>query len=146
MGHLGSFAAAKHELSRKPEDVDTFDFGGEKFSVVGELPAMLMLQLAASTTGKIGETEGLAAMWEALRTGLGDKEFNRLFRLAVDYNADLEDVMRLVFALFEAQGGRPTEAASDSPPGPSSTSLSASISSITPGHPPLRPVSELIAG
>ncbi len=146
MGHLGSFAAAKRELTRKPDDVDTFEFGGEKFEVTGEIPTMLMLQLAASTTGKIGEAEGLAAMWEVLRVGVGDEQFNRLFRLAVDNNADLEDVMRLVFALFEAQGGRPTQAASDSPPGPLSTSPSASISSITPGHPPLRPVSELIAG
>ncbi len=144
MGHLGSFAAAKRELSRTEHD--TFDFGGETFKVTGDIPAMLMLQLAASTTGKIGEAEGLASMWEALRCCLGDEGFNKLYRLAVDWNADLEDVMKLVFALFEAQGGRPTGAASDSPPGPSSTSQSANISSITPGHPPLRPISEVLAG
>ncbi len=146
MGHLGSFAAAKRELSRKPEDVDTFDFAGENFSVVNELPAMLMLQLGACVTGKISEAEGFAAMWETLRISLGDDAFNRLFRLAIDYNADIDNLMKLVFVLFQQQGGRPTQAASDSPPGPSSTSPSSSISSITPGHPPLRPVSELIAG
>lgn len=144
MSDLGAFGAALKEFDRSAEP-DTFTFFGERFEVIGEIPPMLMLQLGASATGKIGESEGLAAMWEAMRTSLGDESFARLYKLAVEMRADLDSLMRLVFALFEGQAGRPTEAASDSQPGPPTTSKSSSGSSTHQAalaH--MRPVSEVM--
>lgn len=155
MASLGEFGAALRELDDSAER-DTFSFFGEEFTVSGEIPPMLMLQLGASATGKIEETEGLAAMWEALRCSLtvparGDeaedgKEFGRFYRTAVAKNADLETIMQLTFKLFEAQAGRPTRTASDSSGGPSSTSPSSKSSSSHPALAHLRPVSEALAG
>ena len=145
MAHLGSFAAARREVEPRTE-WDDFDFCGEKFVVTGDIPSMLMLQLAASTTGKVDETEGMAAMWEAFRTALGDKGFAKFYKLAVAESVDVEDIMRVVFALFEAQAGRPTQEAPASSPGPLNISPSSSISSSHPALAHLRPVSEVLAG
>jgi hypothetical protein len=156
---LGEFGAAQKELSGETDD---FVFFGETFEVVGQIPAVLMLQLSAAMTGKIDEDEGYAAMWEALRCSLtkpehvddqGEKvpedgsQFTRLYKLGVEKNCDVESLMRLVFALFEAQGGRPTQQASGSSPGPVTTSPSSNDSS-TPEAPlsHLRSVDSLIRG
>ena len=53
-------------------------FCGEVFEVQRPLPAVLVLQLGASVSGKIEETEGFAAMWEALRVSLTIPESHRL--------------------------------------------------------------------
>lgn len=158
MSRLGEFAAAQRELSGEKDD---FVFCGETFTVEQSIPAVLMLQLGAATTGKVEETEGFAAIWEALRCSLTvpkrtdpdgvDVEadpapFNRLYKLAVDNGVELEALMRLVFALFEAQSGRPTQQVSGSLPGPASTSPSSSTS-LTPAAPShLRSVDDLIRG
>lgn len=131
------------------------------------MPAVLMLQLGASVSGKIDETEGFAAIWEALRVSLtvpeyhrlaatdeyddadenkmilvpvDDSPFRKLYGLAVDNGVELEDMMKLVMGLFEAQSGRPTRQASASSGGPPSISPSSSTSS----H--LRSVDSLIRG
>ena len=155
MADLGDFEAAVREVDPAAEQ-DTFRFCGEHFTVAGEIPPMLMMQLGAAATGKIDEAEGFAAMWEALRCSLtvpeqgdtpADKTpFDRLYKLAVSQGVDLQVVMRLVFKLFEAQGGRPTKRALDSSPGASSTSPSTSPSSTHPALAHLRPVSEVLAG
>jgi hypothetical protein len=69
MPSLGTFGAAVREFDPDGER-DTFDFFGTTFVVEGVIPPMLMLQLGAAMTGKIGDIEGNAAMWEALRTAL----------------------------------------------------------------------------
>jgi hypothetical protein len=107
---------------------------------------MLMLQLGAAASGKIDESEGLAAMWEALRCSLGADAFAQFYKAAVAKRADLEGLMRLTFRLFEAQDGRPTEAVPGSQPGPPTTSPSSSDSSTHPALAHLRPVSEILAG
>lgn len=155
MGHLGEFGAAARELVGEK---DEFGFFGETFTVVGSIPSVLMLQLGASATGKIDETDGLAAMWEALRCSLttpkttaedGSEveadpvQFNKFYKLAVENSCELDGIMRLVFALFEAQGGRPTQPVSASSPGQPPTSLSSSTSSTPAGSafqpgPPVR--------
>lgn len=184
MARLGEFGAALRELDPATER-DTFQFFGEEFAVTGDIPPMLMLQLGASATGKIDEAEGMAAMWEALRCSLTEpgrlnpegtelledsSAFNRLYKLAVTRRADMDGLLKLVFALFEVQGGRPTVAAPDSSGGPLTTSPSSSASSSAtpvspftsvpqvtipgpqgrPGEHPalahLRPVSELLTG
>lgn len=157
MGHLGDFGAAVKELDPNAEK-DTFNFFGEKFEIIAELPPMLIFQLAASMTGKVGETEGMGAMWSALEIGLGGEEFNKFYKLALDNRADIETLAELVMALFQASGGeRPTVQVSTSPIGQSPTSPSLNTSpSIPPafgGEPHdattpsyLRPVGEVLAG
>jgi hypothetical protein len=158
MARLGEFGAAQRELSGEQDD---FGFFGETFTVTGAIPPMLMLQLAAAATGKIDESEGMAAMWEALRCSLtkpkrigtdgaevdaDPAQFNKLYKLAVENACDIESLMRLVFALFEVQGGRPTQPVSGSSPGPSTTSQSSSVSSTPAAQSRLRSVDSLIRG
>lgn len=153
MGDLGEFGAAVKELTGER---DRFRFFGQRFEIVGAIPPILMLQLAASATGKIDDTEGLAAIWETLHHCLdeqaegGVRQFDRFYRLAVENRCDLDGLMRLVFALFEAQSGRPTEEPSGSSPGQSTTSPSSSPSSSARGRhlwpAEYRPVSEMLAG
>lgn len=132
MSHLGSFGAAVRELdSSAPKD--SFEFFGETFTVVGIIPPVLMLQLGAAATGKIEDQEGLAALWEAMRCSLNadedGKDFDRLYKLAVRHRCDLEELMKLAMALFEAQAGRPTGGPSGSSLGASTTSPSSNTSS-----------------
>ena len=115
MPDLGSFGVAQREYAPSG-DPDTFSFFGERFTVPGKIPPMLMLQLGAATTGKIDEGEGFAALWEALRCCLtvpGDTPdgsgFDRFYKLAVRHAADFDDLMALVMKLFEGQAARPTE-------------------------------------
>jgi hypothetical protein len=136
MAHLGEFGAAIKALDPNAPR-DTFGYFGEKFEIVDVLPPMLMFQLAAAMTGKIDEQEGMASMWEAYRISLGDDAFNRFYRLAVDRKDTVEDLMRLVMRVYEADAGRPTEQPSVSSDGPSSTSPSTSPSStVTDSVPP----------
>jgi hypothetical protein len=138
---LGSFGAAVKELDPDGER-DTFDFFGETFTVEGVIPPMLMLQLGAASSGKIEESEGLAAIWEALRCCLTLPErdgkdpdaaqFDRFYKLAVARREDLEDLIRVAMALFEAQSGKATERLSTSPGGPLPTSTSSNGSSAVP--------------
>lgn len=139
MSHLGSFGAAVREMGGSTEK-DTFEFYGETFKVVGEIPPILMVQLGAAATGKIDEQEGLAALWEALRSSLDDEadatRFQAFYKLAVNKRCDLEELMKVVMALFEAQAGRPTGGPSGSSPGSSAISPSSSVSSsATPASP-----------
>lgn len=150
MAHLGDFGAAVAELDRNAER-DTFTFFGEKFEIIDELPPMLIFQLAASMTGKVEETEGLAAMWESLRTSLDEsplvdwtgpgpdprpaplRQFNDFYKLAVEKKADLQSLMQLVMGLFQASGGeRPTVQVSDSPTGQLTISPSSNTSPSVP--------------
>lgn len=158
MARIGEFGAAKRELSGEKDD---FVFCGEEFLVQRPMPAVLALQLGASISGKIDETEGFAAMWEALRVSLtipgfhrlaatdeyddatepdefgtrfiwvpdNDDPFKKLYALAVENDVELDQMMRLVMGLFEAQTGRPTKRASVSSDGRPRTSPSSSTSS-----------------
>ncbi|MFF3867351.1 hypothetical protein [Micromonospora sp. NPDC001898] len=161
MAQLGSFGAAVREAAGPAAERDTFEFCGQRFEVQGQIPPMLMLQLGAAASGKIEETEGMAALWEAVRCSLTNpervvdgaavpedaSEFQRFYKLAVAHHADLQELIRLAMALFEAQAGRPTGQRPDSPAGPLPTSTSSSGSLSThPGLAHLRPVSEVLAG
>ncbi|MER7164496.1 hypothetical protein ABT336_00235 [Micromonospora sp. NPDC000207] len=164
MASLGTFGAARREVEEVAGTAEptTFDFCGETFTVQGRIPAMLMLQIGAASTGRVEETEGLVALWEAMRVSLTIPErqqadgetvpadpaaFQRLYRLAVAQAVDLDELMRLAMALFEAQAGRPTERQPDSPDGLPSTSTSSSASSSV--HPALQgmtPVAAVLGG
>ncbi|WDZ87184.1 hypothetical protein [Micromonospora cathayae] len=164
MAHIGTFAAARREVNPVAEK-DTFDFCGEAFTVEDTIPSMLMIQLGASATGKIEEQEGLGAMWEAMRVSLtvpartelvdgqeatvpeDGSQFDRFYRLAVAHRVDLEDLMAVAMALFQAQAGRPTEQRPTSPDGSLSTSTSSNTSpSPHPALQGLTPVAQVLAG
>jgi hypothetical protein len=155
---LGSFGAAARELDPAAER-DTFDFFGSEFTVVGGIPAMLAIHLGAVMTGKIGEIEGNAAVWEALRCALtvpgsdDDKtvpdhsEFDRFYRIAVRRRCTTDELLKLVFALLGVQIDFPTEQPPASPDGqlPTSESSNSSVSD-TPDSHRLVSVDEALAG
>lgn len=162
MAKLGVFGAAVREADPLAEP-DEFEFCGEDFTVHGEIPPMLMIQLGAAATGKIEEQEGFGAIWEVMRCGLTVPEhrvdgetvpadasgFHRFYRLAVAQCVPLEELIRLAMALFEAQAGRPTAQRPDSQPGSLPTSTSSSGSSSTaPAWPPagMTPVAQVLGG
>jgi hypothetical protein len=150
MADLGAFGAAIKELDPNAEK-DSFTYFGEKFEIVSALPPMLMFQLAASMTGKVDETEGMAALWEAMRIALGDDEFNRLYKIAVDKRDSTEGLMTVVMAIYQNDAGRPTVQPSDSSDGLSSVSPSSSLlSTVTDSDrsrmDDLVPVSRILAG
>lgn len=143
MAKLGEFGAALKELDPDAEK-DTFTYFGEEFEIAGVLPPMLMFQLAAAMTGKVDETEGMAALWEAFRVALGNEEFNHLYRIAVEKRDSTESLMSVVMAIYQADAGRPTVEPSGSSHGQSTTSPSSSTSSTHPALAGLTPVSELV--
>lgn len=164
MPHLGSFGAAVRELD--PDgDRDTFDFFGEQFTVHGTLPPVLQIQLGAAGSGNIEEAQGLAAIWEIMRCCLtkpkrvvaefdpetrkpkvepeDPAQFHKWFKLAVDNKCQLEELMKLTMALFEAQAGLPTDGQSTSSGGVPTTSPNSNGSSSTPPE-RMIPVGELL--
>lgn len=158
MAKLGSFGAAIRELDPDSER-DTFDFFGSEFTVHGVIPPMLMLHLGAVMTGKIGEIEGNAAVWEALRCALtvsgsdddrtppDHSEFDRFYRLAVRRRCTTDELLKLVFALLGVQIAFPTEQLPASPDGPLPTGESSNSSaSDTQDSPRLVPVDEALGG
>lgn len=153
---LGSFGAAVRELDPDAER-DTFDFFGTEFTVHDVIPPMLMLQLGAAMTGKVGDVEGNAAMFEALRcaltrpgtddVGRDESQFDRFYRLAVDLKCTTNELIKLVFALLGGQVDLPTEQLPDLPDGQLPTSASSSSSaSDTPDSHRLVSVDEVLAG
>lgn len=157
MAHLGDFGAAVKALDPNQEK-DTFTYFGESFEIVDALPPMLVFQLAAAMTGKVDETEGMAALWELFRIALGDDGFNRLYKLAVNKRDSTEDLMQVAMSIYQNDAGRPTVQPSVSSDGPSNTSPSTSPSSTTTASEPmlelvgrdglddLVPVSRILAG
>ncbi len=158
MASLGSFGAAVREFAPDVER-DTFDLAGEQFTVEGIIPSMLMLHLGAAISGKAGQMEGNAAVWQALRAALSKPErkgedgttipadhsqFDRFYRVAVAKGTDMDDLIDLVFTLVGAQAGKAGQRQPTSPGGPPPTSpTSNSSSSDTPA---LRSVADLAAG
>jgi hypothetical protein len=160
MAKLGTFGAAVREFDPDGER-DEFEFFGQTFEVRGVIPPMLMLQLGAAIAGKIGDMEGNAAMWQALRCALstpeqqdGDKttpsdesQFDRFYLLAVNKRCDIDTLISLVWSLVGAQGGKATAPLPTSPDGQPITSTSSSSSaSDSPDSHRLRPVDEVLGG
>jgi hypothetical protein len=155
---IGSFGAAAREIDPASER-DTFDFFGQEFTVHGIIPPMLTLQLGAVMTGKIGEIEGNAAVWEALRCALtvsgsddgetvpDHSEFDRFYKVAVRRRCDIDELIKLTFALLGVQIAFPTEQPPTSPDGPLPTGESSNSSaSDTPDSPRLVSVDDILAG
>ena len=154
MAFLGDFGAALKELDPTAEK-DTFGFFGETFEIVEDVPAMLMLKIAATMAGEVPEADGMVVMWKTWRIALGDEAFSKFEDLAVAKKANLQSLMELVMSLYQASSGRPTEQVPDSENGQSPTLPSSSTSASTPQDsgedrdpsiPHLVPVSQVLAG
>lgn len=154
---LGDFGAAIKELDPNQEK-DTFNFFGETFEVVEQMPPILVFEVGQAMGGHGNENDAMTAMWRTLKVSLGDG-FQRFYELAITKKADERSLMELVMSLFEATGGeRPTVQVPDSPIGQSPTSPSSSTSVSTapvsgevvlthdPSVPHLVPVSRVLAG
>jgi hypothetical protein len=145
MARLGEFGAALKELDADAER-DDFLYFGERFVIAASIPPILMFELAATMTGKYEEVRGLASMWQALHVSLGDEQYEEFRGLSVQKRGDLRDLMELTFAIYQADGGRPTVQPSGSSDGLPTTSPSSSTSSTHPALAHLKPVSEVLAG
>jgi hypothetical protein len=141
---LGEFGAALKELDG--DERDHFRFFGERFELVADVPAIVEMKLAAGLNGSLPEDDAVAAMWDALSLALGDEQFAKFERIALEKRADLPSLMKLVFKLCAAPTGRPTVRPSAAGGGPPATSPSSSPSSTHPALAHLRPVSDLLDG
>lgn len=142
MANLGSFGAAVREYEPDDREYDTFDFCGETFTVVGEIPPFLELKFAAALAGKVDGLDGDAVLYESLQYALTVPEhttdgktipadttqWDRFSRTAPKLE-DGEWFTALVMRLLGAQAGRPTKRRSTSASGSSPTSPSSSSSS-----------------
>lgn len=141
MASLGSFGAAAKEAD-PDADQDTFEFCGESFTVVGEVPAMVELTLTASLAGKVGPIEGDTAVFEALRYALtvpereqGGKntpadatQWRRFYQVAVDKKQPGQELSAVALNIIGWQVGRPTERRSTSESGSSQTGTNSNSS------------------
>lgn len=156
MASLGSFGAAIREQDPDAER-DTFEFFGETFTVAGDIPAIIELQMSAAIAGKLSGVEGDAAVYAALRSALvadpaeGEQpdigQWDRFCRIAATNRVGPEALTELVLTIVAAQAGRPTVQRSTSDGGslPTSTSSSPSASD-SPASPGLKSVDDLLAG
>jgi hypothetical protein len=139
---LGSFAAAKREYET-PAEPDTFEFGGETFTVRGTIPGMLQLTIGAWFGGTVGGNEGAAALRDVVRLALtapareedgktvpeDDSQWQRFYELAVEQDVDTEEIAEVAYVLLGSDAGRPTGRRSTSSTGSSPTSTSSNNSS-----------------
>jgi hypothetical protein len=154
MATLGTFEAAAREYNPNAAERDDFNFYGEKFTIYGEVPAMVELTMTAALAGKASGMDGDAAMWEALRTALtipqheiagrkvppDDSQWLRFSALATEREAPSELLTAIALNIVGAQLGRPTEQRSTSSPGPLPTSTNSSSSaSLSPASPDSNP-------
>lgn len=153
MASLGSFGAAIRELDPDVEH-DTFDFYGETFSVVGDVPAIVELTLTAALAGKVNGMAGDAALFETLRHALtapereqdgktvpaDSSEWQRFYRLAAAKRAESDVLTELAYNIVGWKVGRPTEQRSTSESGSlPTTTNSSSPASGSPDSAPANP-------
>lgn len=143
MTSLGEFDAAVREATPDAEP-NTFVFGGVEFTVAGRIPAILMVQLGAAAGTGVDEVEMAAGLWTVFGRAIGPDRFDEFFQLALERETELEDLMRLAFALYKAQAGRPTKRLPGSSDGPPPTSPNSKPSSTHPALAHLRPVGEIL--
>ncbi len=134
MAKLGSFGAVQKTVDSaqgKKREPDTFDFYGEKFTVVQAVPSALPLMQFAAAMAAADEDdasinmEALGAMYNMLRYCLPPAEWPRFEKLAMKNGAGVEELLPITQAVWESVNkSDPTEGPSSSPGGPSTTSHS----------------------
>lgn len=158
MAKLGSFGAAMRELDPEVEK-DTFDFFGTEFTVVGVMPAMVVLRLGALLAGELNDIEANAVTYQALKyilTKPGDpsvgtrpdsSQFDLFEDLATERMCDTNELIRLLYSVLGYQISFPTEQPPTSPDGQLPTGENSNSSaSDTPASGRLRSVDEVLAG
>lgn len=122
--HLGELAAAKAETTAEPI---TFDWHGRRIRCRAELPALPLLELAATgdeLKGTPAEDDFMivgGAFYRFLESVIDPGDWPAFRRLATDHGDGPEELLPLVTKLGEAISGRPTGRRSGSPAGPSTT-------------------------
>lgn len=100
------------------------------------------------------EMAAMAAMHSFMKAAIGHDQWDRFAALADEYGDGIDDVMRVVSAIYEAITGRPTRRSADSSAGPSPSGSGSPGDSVstepTPGPTPdvvaLRPDRAAING
>lgn len=165
---IGEFGAAKRELSGEKDDFvfcgETFTVQrpmpavlmlqlGASMSASGDdnegmqamwealrISLMIPERYRLAATDEYDDADEDADGNKIIRVPEDDSSFRQFYQLAVDNDVGVDDMMKLVLGLFEAQTGRPTRQA----PGSSAGQPSISPSSNTSSH--LRSVDSLLRG
>lgn len=129
-----------HELQAAVDGVaygDTVEFMGEKYRIADAVGLMPLMRFAYFARQGIhaDDIEGLAAMYDLIRTCLADDEWERFEADAIDKRADEEALLEVVTATIEVLSARPTRRPSGSSDGPSATSPNSTESSSSPDTP-----------
>jgi len=122
--HLGELAAAKAETTAEPI---TFDWHGHKIRCRAELPALPLLELAA-TGDELKDTAAEddfmvvgAAFYRFLESVIDPGDWSVFRRVSTQQGDGPEQLLPLVEQLGAAISGRPTGRRSASPGGPPRT-------------------------
>ena len=109
-----------------PAPARTVPLCGQEFEVaeqVGSLPLMRFAKLARVGISS-DDFEGLAAMYDLLKSCIADHEWERFEQVADDNRVDGDTLFQVVQDTFAVLAGRPTSRPSDSSDGPGTTSIS----------------------
>lgn len=90
---------------------------------IGSLPLMRFAKLARTGIGS-DDFEGMAAMYDLLKSCIADHEWDRFEQVADADRVDGDVLFRVVQDTFAVLAGRPTSRPSDSSDGPGTTSPS----------------------
>jgi len=123
--HLGELAAAKAE--QDPAEAISFDWHGRRIRCRSELPAMALLELAATgddLKGTMAEADFMtvaAAFHRFLESVIDPEDWPAFRRASTEHGDGPAELLPLVEQLGAAISGRPTVRRSGSPAGPSTT-------------------------
>jgi hypothetical protein len=104
---------------------------GQGFDVaphVGAMPLMRFAKLARTGIGS-EDFEGMAAMYDLLKSCIADHEWDRFEQVADENRVDGDTLFEVVKDTFAVLSGRPTSRPSDSSDGPTPTSTSSTDAS-----------------
>ena len=114
--------------------MSTVTFKGEAFTLRGKVGLMPMMRFARAAKGgaDANEMEGLAAMYDLLRSCIATDEWSRFEAHADDTAASQEELLDVVKQTYEALSSRPTSQPSDSSGGLTSSSATSTDDSSSP--------------
>jgi hypothetical protein len=123
-------------------DADTIEFMGERFKMGQRIGLMPLLKFAhVSNKGvQADDMAGLAAMYEMIKDCIAPNEWERFERIAIEKQAESEDLLEVVSNTIEVLSARPTRQRSGSSTGSRPTSASSKVSSIRPAPEGLSPL------
>jgi len=104
---------------------------GQGFDVAPQVGAMPLMRFAKLARTGIGseDFEGMAAMYDLLKSCIADHEWDRFEQVADSNRVDGDTLFEVVKDTFAVLAGRPTSRPSDSSDGPTPTSTSSTDAS-----------------